>query len=487
VNTKQILTKAKEAFLYYHKTSEEIKGTLLETIAQEIEKLGDELLNIASDESNLTLARLQGERGRTCGQLRLFAKLVKSHTYQEISIDTAQPDRQPLPKADIRKYNIGLGPVMIFGASNFPLAFSTAGGDTASALAAGCSVIYKSHPGHPKTSKMVADAIARSLEILNLPSSTFQHIETQNFDEVKTLVEEDDLTGVAFTGSYHGGMAIVDYAKKRLKPIPIFTEMGSVNPTIILDFKDENESNRYSTMLASSITMGIGQFCTKPGLIFGIKGESCKFFIDKLVDNISQYSGGNMLTLAIKANYVKRLQETLAKNGVNLLTSSFQVDDKVLAIPALGLVSAKSFLADKDLADEVFGPFALFVVAEDMKELIACIDKLEGQLTCTFLGEEKSIGSQFDLINLAKVKAGRILINNVPTGVEVCDSMVHGGPFPATSDMRFTSVGSDAIKRWYRPVCFQNFPDELLPLELQRTNPLSINRKVNGLTTKENA
>ncbi|MFN8317952.1 MAG: aldehyde dehydrogenase (NADP(+)) [Saprospiraceae bacterium] len=461
------------------------RAGLLRGMADEIEALGDELLQTASAESNLPIVRFQGERGRTCSQLRMFADAIQNGSYEEAVIDTAIQDRQPLPKPDLRSALVPIGPVVVFGASNFPLAYSTAGGDTASALAAGCSVIYKAHPAHPKTSAIVAAALAAAIKKHGFPQDLFIHFEARDFEEVKILVQHSAIKAVGFTGSLKGGMAIHEYAQRRKDPIPVFAEMGSVNPVLLLPSALRLGANQWAETYAAAITVGVGQFCTNPGLLFGIKGAELDNFKDTLAQKIEQIRDFKMLNEGIFQNFVDRKTIVTGSKGVAVL-AQVAPSAEGTGTPVVATVKADEFRAQSTLHEEVFGPFSLLVECEDVADILSCIAVLGGQLTSTIVAAEQDEMIVNTLMPILTQKAGRVIYNGVPTGVEVCDAMVHGGPFPATTDARFTAVGNKAIRRWLRPVAFQNWPEHLLPSCLRNENPNGSWRTINGLFTQGN-
>lgn len=475
-----ILEKSHTAFQQYKKVSGTAKAIFLEAIAAEIEALGQPLIAKVMEETNLPEARLVGERGRTCNQLRQFAALVKEGSWVEARIDTAMPDRAPLPKPDLRKMMVPLGPVVVFGASNFPFAYSTAGVDTASALAAGCSVVLKAHPGHPQTSEMVASAIAKAMAKTKMPSDVFLHVQDSSFEAGKALVQHPLTKAVGFTGSFSGGKALYDYATQRSEPIPVFAEMGSINPVFILPGALKARSEKIAEMYATSITQGVGQFCTNPGLLLGLENAELEVFKKQLSEKMKLIAPGTMLHTGIANNYSKNRAKALEQKGVLLLAESNEKPKENQATSTLATVRAVDFATNHTLLEEVFGPYSLLVTANTIEELKAAATKIPGQLTATIIGEDEDLVTYADFIDLIKEKAGRVIINGVPTGVEVCAAMHHGGPFPATTDSRFTSVGTDAIKRFVRPVSFQNFPQHLLPAELKNENPLGIWRLFNS-------
>lgn len=474
------LQAAQVAFLSFKNLSGKKKAEFLNAIADEIEALGQELVTTAMRETNLPEARIIGERGRTTGHCRMFAKLVEEGSWVEARVDTAQPDRQPLAKPDIRKMSVPLGPVIVFGAANFPLAYSTAGGDTASALAAGCPVIVKAHPAHAETSQLVANAIQKAIAKTGMPKNVFQHLHGKSFEVGQALIKHPLTKAVGFTGSLVGGKALFDAANQRPEPIPVFAEMSSINPVILLPESLEKDFEKTALMLAASITVGVGQFCTNPGLILAVDSDGLKNFIAKLGDEIKKVSPGTMLHQGIADNYHRRIVQTLAQQGIKIECESSQKGENNQGQPLIASVSAQEFLKNHLLAEEVFGPFSLIVKCKDVAELNAVISNGHGQLTSSLIGSQEEIAKHKNMLNVLIEKAGRLIVNGVPTGVEVCPSMNHGGPFPATTDARFTAVGTDAIKRFVRPVSFQNFPDSLLPDELKESNPLNIWRYRNG-------
>jgi NADP-dependent aldehyde dehydrogenase len=369
---------------------------------------------------------------------------------------------------------------VVFGASNFPLAYSTAGVDTASALAAGCTVVLKAHPAHPLTSDLVAAAIERAIAKSGMPANTFQHVHAASFDAGKMLVQHPMTKAVGFTGSFSGGKALYDYAAVRQEPIPVFAEMGSINPVFILPEALKVRGEKIAEMYAASITQSVGQFCTNPGILLSLDGPALSGFTQQLSDKLKQIAPGTMLHPGIAANYKKNREKALKQKGVLLSAESVEAPKDNQASSTLATVKAIDFLDNPTLAEEVFGPYSLLVKANNLEELKNALSKIPGQLTATIIGEEEELIQYSEFIHLVIENVGRVIINGVPTGVEVCPSMHHGGPFPATTDSRFTSVGTDAIKRFVRPVSFQNFPEALLPPELRNGNPLGIWRLFNN-------
>ncbi|MFC2089824.1 aldehyde dehydrogenase (NADP(+)) [Bacteroidota bacterium] len=472
--------KAASAFPAFQEISAMKKAGLLDAIAAEIEDLGDPLIQRCMQETALPKARLIGERGRTVNQLRLFASVVKEGSWVDARIDTAIPDRQPVPKPDVRQMLIPLGPVGIFGASNFPLAFSVAGGDTASALAAGCPVIVKAHPLHPSTSEMVGRAIIAAIKKLGLPEGIFSLIQGKTNETGMEIVTHPSITAIGFTGSFKGGKAIFDAANKREVPIPVYAEMGSVNPVFILPGAMKERSNELAAGLVNSFILGVGQFCTNPGVVVTLESNETREFNETLIEKTRNASPGTMLSSEIKNRYSGGVSTLVERKDVELLASSSgQENENNVQANVFG-TTASAFTKDKQLADEVFGPSTLEVTANSKEELLKVAENLEGHLTATIHGTEEDLEEYSDLVKILIRKVGRLIFNGFPTGVEVCHSMTHGGPFPATTDSRSTSVGTLAIKRFARPVSFQDFPEKTLPDELKDSNPLGIWRMVNG-------
>lgn len=471
------------AFLSYKNFSGKKRAEFLRAIADEIEAQGDELVKTAMSETALPEARIIGERGRTTGHCRMFADYIEEGSWVEARVDTAIPNRTPAPKPDIRKKLVALGPVVVFGAANFPLAYSTAGGDTASALAAGCPVIVKAHPAHAKTSELVARAISKAMTKTGMPKGVFQHLHGASFEVGQALVKHPQTKAVGFTGSFVGGKALFDLANQRPTPIPVFAEMSSINPIILLPESLNKDHQKTADMIAASITLGVGQFCTNPGLILAVDNDGLNQFIKDLSGKIVEALPAEMLHKGIAENYVKKMAQALSQKGVRLEVQAREESkkgDKNQGRPTVASTTAVEFLKNPSLAEEVFGPFSLIIRCADMNELNKVVGSLHGQLTSSIIGEEAEIAKHTNLSNMLIEKAGRLIINGVPTGVEVCPSQNHGGPFPATTDSRFTAVGTDAVKRFARPVAFQNFPDALLPDELKESNPLKIWRIYNG-------
>jgi len=477
-----VMQDAWKAFHVYRKFSLAQRAAFMKAIAIELENCGDALIQTAMQETNLPEARLRGERGRTIFQLNSYAEACEKGDWLEARIDTAIPDKTP-PKPDIRKMLLPLGPVVVFGASNFPFAYSTAGGDTACAFAAGCPVIVKAHPAHAQTSEIVANAILTAAQKTNMPKGIFAHVHGAGFETGKTLVMHPHTKAVGFTGSYTGGKQLFDWGNQRKEPIPVFAEMGSVNPVFLLPEKLAASANEIATMYAGSITLGVGQFCTNPGIIIGIESEALKTFTSTLSEEIKKVAPAKMLHDGIVKAYNKNKEAALSQPDVETL-SAVENPDGDLGAATIATASGAAFLNNPVLHQEVFGPYSIVIRCKDMNEMIAVAQNLEGQLTSTLMATENDITENDELVEAVKNICGRFILNSVPTGVEVCLSMQHGGPFPASTDSRFTSVGADGIKRFARPIAFQNWSNNLLPDELKNENPLGINRTLNNKITK---
>jgi alpha-ketoglutaric semialdehyde dehydrogenase len=431
----------------------------------------------------LPQARLNGEIDRTINQIKLFADLLKEGSWVNAIIDTAKPDRPPLPKPHICQMAKPLGVTAVFGASNFPFAFSVAGGDTISALAAGCPVVFKAHFGHPVTSELVANCIIEAARKTDMPDGVFSLIHGKTTESGKALVTHPLIKAVGFTGSLIGGRALFDLAAKREEPIPVYAEMGSVNPVFLLPGKLKDDPIGIAKTLVASNTMGAGQFCTNPGIVLLIKSAETELFLSQYSQSLTEAAGGSMLTDAIYNSYCKGVSQLADHSSLKSIGTGVGGDGT--AVPQAFTVSGTDFLKDKTLFEEHFGPVAIHVVADDVAQLLEIAQQIPGQLTTSIWANQTDVAEFGDLFNILEEKAGRLMINNMPTGVEVTHAMLHGGPYPATTDSRSTSVGSQAIYRYTRPVCFQNFPQELLPAELQNDNPLQIWRKVDGELTKD--
>jgi NADP-dependent aldehyde dehydrogenase len=458
---------AEAAFDAYRATSREDRAAFLEKIGEEIMAIGPVLIETASRESGLPVARLEGERGRTVGQLKLFAGVVRAGHWMGVRIDPALPERTPLPRPDLRLRMIPLGPVAVFGASNFPLAFSTAGGDTASALAAGCPVVVKAHPAHPQTGELVAGAIRRAVAACNLPEGVFGHVTGAGNEVGSALVQDARIAAVGFTGSRGGGLALQKLVQARTVPIPIYAEMSSINPVLLLPAALAARGAALGAAFAQSVTMGVGQFCTNPGLLLAIEGEGLDAFEASAAAALAQAAAGQMLTAGIHDAYETGAEALAGADQVETLARGLVGEGESCGQAAFFATSAEAFIANPALGHEVFGPSAILVRCKDEAALKAVVAAAEGQLTATLHMDAGDDAMAAAILPTLERKVGRILVNGWPTGVEVTHAMVHGGPFPATSDARTTSVGSLAIDRFLRPVSYQNFGAGLLPPELR--------------------
>jgi 2,5-dioxopentanoate dehydrogenase len=476
-----VMQEAWNAFAVYRKTSLKQRADLMRAIAGALEAVGDVLIQTAMRETNLPEARLRNERARTMFQLTSYAAACETGDWLEARIDTAVPEKGD---PDLRKLNIPIGPVIVFGASNFPFAYSTAGGDTASALAAGCPVVVKAHPAHAETSEIVAQAIHRCVAAAGLPTGVFAHVHGAGFGTGKALVTHTHTRAVGFTGSYGGGKALFDWANQRATPIPVFAEMGSINPVFLLPDKLNTSAADLATLLAGSITLGVGQFCTNPGLILAVEGEGLRNFIAALGSAIGNVAPGTMLHPGIAKAYTEKRAAALAQQGVDTVAVAATQASENQGVPTVATASAEAFFNNPLLHQEVFGPYSLIVVCADEATLLKAAQHLEGQLTVSLMATEQDIKANPALVDAVQDLCGRLILNGVPTGVRVALSMQHGGPFPASTDSRFTSVGADGIKRWVRPLAFQSWTDTTLPDALKSGNPLGIWRTVNNELTK---
>lgn len=481
----QALNKAYEAFLIYKHSSLRQRSDFMHGIAEALEHIRASVIPVAMEETNLPEARLNGELSRTIFQLNSYGDAAAQGDWLEARIDTAIPDRKPAPRPDLRKMLVPLGPVVVFGASNFPFAYSTAGGDTACAFAAGCPVIVKAHPAHARTSELVAEAILQAARASGMPEGIFTHIHGSAFETGEALVMHPRTKAVGFTGSLAGGRALFDMASRRQEPIPVFAEMGSINPVFLLPEKIKTDAGAVAKMYAASITQGVGQFCTNPGIIFGVEGEDLQHFIGVLAGELKSIPPGHMLHKGIAKSYAEKRAAALQQKEVTTEAVSATEAEELQGVPTLASASAAAFLNNPVLHQEVFGPYSIIVKCRDMDEMLLVARHTEGQLTSTLMATEDDIRQNEALYHRVQELCGRIVINGVPTGVEVSLAMQHGGPYPATTDSRFTSVGPDGIKRFARPLCLQNVPDACLPAELQNSNPLGIWRTVNNQLTKD--
>ena len=473
---------AEAAFAEYNALAPQRRAQFLDAIADQLDALDDTFVATVCRETALPAGRIQGERARTSNQMRLFASVLRRGDYLGARIDRAQPQRHPLPRPDLRQYRTGVGPVAVFGASNFPLAFSTAGGDTAAALAAGCPVVVKAHSGHMATAERVAEAIERAVVATGMPAGVFNMIYGAGVGEA--LVRHPAIQAVGFTGSLKGGRALCELAAARPQPIPVFAEMSSINPVLVLPAALQARGEQVARELAGSVVLGCGQFCTNPGLVIGIAGEAFSNFLAALGAQLADQPGQTMLNAGTLRSYAQGVQRLHQHPGVRHLAGADQAGDQAQA----QLFQADvSLLLDGDalLQEEVFGPATVAVAVADEAELRRALQALHGQLTATLIAEPQDLQRFAALVPLLQRKAGRLLVNGYSTGVEVCDAMVHGGPYPATSDARGTSVGTLAIDRFLRPVCYQDYPDALLPDALKNANPLGLQRLVDGQHSRE--
>ncbi|MCK4620909.1 MAG: aldehyde dehydrogenase (NADP(+)) [Desulfuromonadales bacterium] len=444
------------------------RAEFLTAIADELLASGQELIARAELETGLPRARLEGELGRTVNQLKLFAQFVQQGEFLQLRVTHALPDRQPLARPDIRMTQIPLGPVAVFGASNFPLAFSVAGGDTASALAAGCPVVVKGHPAHPGTSELAGRAISQAVMKSALPAGVFSLLQGSRDELGAALVRHPLIKAVAFTGSLAGGRALFDLAVARPEPIPVFAEMGSVNPVFLLPGALASGGGALAEHYADSVVLGVGQFCTKPGLLLAVQGSMLDVFVQRVEARLLAKQPEPMLHRGIKQNYLHGVHKVAVSTGVETVVDLKQHEpENCLASPALFRTTGGTFLANPELAEEVFGPSAIVVVCSSFEQMLQVAGELRGQLSATVHAIPEEENDCRQLFNLLERKAGRLILNGFPTGVEVCSAMVHGGPYPATTDSRSTSVGSSALYRFLRPLCYQGFTPGLLPEELR--------------------
>jgi len=479
----EAIQKAHTAAAVYKQLSYTKRAEFLERIADEIMAIGPELIAITMQESNLPEARLLGERDRTTGQLRFFAKILREGSWLRAIIDLPSADNPA--KGDLRQMQLPLGVTGVWGASNFPFAFSVAGGDTVSALAAGCPVVHKAHPAHPVTCELIGGAIVKAAKETGMPDGVFSLLHGTNYQTGLQIVRHPLVKALAFTGSFQGGKALFDEANKRDEPIPVYSEMGSVNPVFILPGILKEKGTELARALAASNLLGVGQFCTNPGVVVLPDGGATAPFLNDYKTTIEDASGGVMLTDGIYRSFNKGVEAMESHSDVALLAKGKQLDKKSAAVPHVFTTSAASFLMQEELADEVFGPSSIHITTQNKEEILSVARNFKGQLTATIWGNEDDLKNYRELQHILEDKAGRLIINAMPTGVEVNYAMVHGGPFPATTNSATTSVGATAIYRFTRPVCFQGFPDTILPEALQNNNPLGILRQVNGKFTTD--
>jgi 2,5-dioxopentanoate dehydrogenase len=475
---------ARQAFDEFRNLPLTVRAEFLERIADGITDLGDALIQRAQEESGLPKARLEGERGRTTGQLKLFAEVVRAGQWLAATLDSPLPERKPLPRSDLRMQKIAIGPVAVFGASNFPLAFSVAGGDTAAAFAAGCPVVVKAHSAHLGTSEMVGRVIQQAAKDLNLPEGVFSMIVGAGRTVGEALVAHPAIKAVGFTGSRAGGTSLMQVAARRPEPIPVYAEMSSINPVFLLPSAVAARGAAIAQGFVDSLVLGAGQFCTNPGLAIGVDGPELTKFIDAASAALSAKPAQTMLTSGIHAAYQQGETRLASTEGVSEIAHGQAASGPTQGCAALFVTDAQTFLTQTELEDEVFGPASTIVRCKDEKELAAVAEHFVGQLTATIQMDRDDVPTAKKLVPILERKAGRILVNGFPTGVEVSHAMVHGGPFPATSDSRVTSVGTTSIERFLRPVCYQDFPAELLPEALSDANPLELWRRRDGQIVK---
>jgi 2,5-dioxopentanoate dehydrogenase len=476
------LRAADAAFPAYARTSSAERARFLRAVADELLALGDAFLERAHLETGLPLARLTGERGRAMQQFQLFADVLDEGSWVEARIDVGDAARKPLAKPDLRRMLVPIGPVVVFGASNFPFAFSVPGGDTASALAAGCPVVCKAHPAHPGTSELAGQAIERAARATGMPDGVFALLHGWSNEVGLALVRHPLAKAVGFTGSLRGGRALFDAAAARPEPIPVYAEMGSVNPVFLLPSALAERGAGLASGLAQSITVGVGQFCTNPGVLLGVRGPALDAFTSALAERIGASEPGVMLHGGIRDAYVRGVERARSR-GAELVAAATAADGR--ATPTLLTTSVDRFVDDAELREEMFGPVSVLVAAGDAAELERAAEALEGQLTATVHGTDEELVAHARLIEILQRKVGRIVFNGFPTGVEVAHAMQHGGPYPASTDARTTSVGSAAIQRFVRPVCWQGFPQAALPAELRDRNERGIVRMVDGVLTRD--
>lgn len=471
---------ADAAFDDFRQTTPAQRAALLEAIARGLEAISAPLVERAALESGLPIARLTGECARTAAQLRLFAQVLRDGYWAGAVVDTAMPDRAPLPRPDLRMRRIAVGPVAVFGASNFPLAFSVAGGDTASALAAGCPVVVKGHPAHPGTSDMVGAVIASAAKACGMPAGVFSLLQGPGNDLGAALVADPHIKAVGFTGSRAGGLALLAVAQARPEPIPVYAEMASVNPVLLFPAALGARAEALGAGYVASLSQGAGQFCTNPGIVLGVGGAGFDRFLASAQAALTDVAPQVMLTAGIHHHYDTGVAALMAHTGVSLVAQGRAGDGCNQCRAALFQTDAATLRANPGLAQELFGAVSLVVRCAGVAEMGALVAAMEGQLTVTLQLDDGDVPLAAPLIPMLETKAGRLLANGWPTGVEVAHAVVHGGPYPATSDPRTTSVGSAAIERFLRPVCYQNFPESLLPPEIQPANPLGLPRLVDG-------
>lgn len=478
---------AEQAFGEFRHKPASQRAALLEAIAEEIDGTGDALIERADCETALGPDRLKAERGRTVGQLRMFASLIREGSWVDARIDHADAGRKPVPKPDVRRMKIAIGPIVVFAASNFPLALSVAGGDTASALAAGCPVVVKTHPTQPGTSEIVAQAILRAIKKTHMPEGVFAMLHGRGPVVGLGLVRHPLTRAVGFTGSLRAGRALFDAAAARPEPIPVYAEMGSINPLFVLPGALVARGQEIAQGLRQSVTLGVGQFCTCPGLVVGIESDATRAFTSHLASLFEEARPATMLHAMIRDTYTESVERLSDTPGVSVLAKSRTSADssRTQAAPVVLATDANTFMMNRELGEELFGPATIVVTAKSKAELEQLAQSLEGHLTATIHGTPQELPEWRNLVHILERKVGRLLFNGYPTGVEVCHAMQHGGPYPAATDPHFTSIGSAAIERWVRPIAYQNFPDAVLPAELQNENPRKIWRLVDSHWTRD--
>ncbi len=473
---------AAAAFAPYRRRSPEDRAAFLETIADEIENLGDELLKIADAETALGLPRLTGERGRACFTARLFAGMIREGSWVDARIETAIPDREPLPKPDVRLMHRPIGPVVVFGASNFPLAISVAGTDTVSALGAGCPVVVKAHPAHPATCELIAGAIINAAEKCGMPTNVFALIHGRTHETGTALVEHEKTEAVAFTGSLAGGRALFDCANRRPRPIPVYAEMGSVNPVFLLPGALRERSAQIAEGFVGSLTMGTGQFCTNPALVLGFEGTELTSFVSDAAGRASQVPPATMLHAGIHHAFCEGIARIRGLEGLEVAGEAPGAEAEKSQAAAILFQAGieRYFQHETTLKQEIFGPSSVVLNCREKAEMLRFADRMEGSLSATIHGTDQDLAENRELLEILESRTGRLIFNGFPTGLEVCTAMHHGGPYPATTHHHFTSVGTNAIYRFVRPVCFQDFPQSALPEELRDGNSRGIRRMVDG-------
>jgi alpha-ketoglutaric semialdehyde dehydrogenase len=476
---------AHKAFKQFALISSEHKRLFFSILIEELDNKKVSIIETANKETSLPLVRLDNEFNRTVTQIKLFTDVLGENNWKDVAIDIKKDASNSL-LSDLRKINIPIGPVAVFGASNFPLAFSVAGGDTISALAAGCPVVYKAHNGHIQTSILVSDCIVSAGKKANLPEGFFSIIFDEGYAAGIALVKHSLIKAVGFTGSINGGKALIEAVNTRPEPIPVFAEMGSLNPVILLPKELNAQHAKWAKTFAGSITAGCGQFCTKPGLFFALESEALEQFITGLKTEMAELQVHPMLNSQIKSGFVGKIgNQVINTNGVEYVVTAKEANAENSIHTSIAIVSGQIFIENKQLKDEFFGPFAMIVKCKDLAELEQAAASLNGQLTSTVIGTTDELSNYSELIEMLKNKTGRILFNGVPTGVEVCYAINHGGPFPASSAIHTTSVGADAIKRFVRPLCYQSWPQTQLPEELKDANTTNTLRRINGKLTTD--